>query len=302
MWETKYHRVYKSAEERTYRFNVFVSNWHLVNRLNKQGKAVYELNRFADQTQPEFVRSRLRTLPLPKPTLNSRFLKLDTTISYPDHKNWTAEGAVTPVKDQEYCNGCWSFSTTGNMEGVHYVKYKKLPSISEQQLLDCEEECMVIPGTQTEVCDQGCDGGLMPNAYVYAIREGMASESDYPFKGIEGPCKYNKTMKKYTFSDWKYIESNEDAMVAALNTYGPISSTVDATYWSFYKGGIFDGTCSSNNMNHAILIVGYGEEKGTKYWIIKNSWGDYWGENGYVRLPRGKNMCGINNFICTILP
>jgi len=97
------------------------------------------------------------------------------------------------------------------------------------------------------------------------------------------------------------IDDNEDAMVAALNTNGPLSVALDATYWSFYSGGIYDSSCSSTRMNHGVLLVGYGEEKDVKYWIIKNSWGESWGEKGYIRLIRGKNKCGVNNFVCTIV-
>jgi len=106
---------------------------------------------------------------------------------------------------------------------------------------------------------------------------------------------------KYHFSDWSWIDDNEDAMVAGLNTHGPLSVALDATYWSYYSNGIYDGPCSTTTMNHGVLLVGYGEEKDTKYWIVKNSWGADWGEKGYIRLIRGKNKCGIQNFVCTIV-
>jgi len=106
---------------------------------------------------------------------------------------------------------------------------------------------------------------------------------------------------KYHFTKWSWVEDNEDAMVAGLNENGPLSVALDATYWSFYSGGIYDSSCSSTRMNHGVLLVGYGEEKDVKYWIIKNSWGESWGEKGYIRLIRGKNKCGVNNFVCTIV-
>jgi len=128
----------------------------------------------------------------------------------------------------------------------------------------------------------------------------MVSESDYPYVGVDQTCKLDQSDIKYHFSSWTFIDDNEDAMVAALNDKGPLSVALDATYWSFYSGGIYDSSCSSERMNHGVLLVGYGSENGTGYWIIKNSWADDWGEKGYLRLIRGKNKCGVNNFVCTI--
>ena len=181
------------------------------------------------------------------------------------------------------------------------MAHNELPLISEQQLVDCEHDCMEFPGTTQEVCDEGCNGGLMPNAFTYAIREGMESEADYPYKGVDQTCKFDASKVKYHFSSWAWVDQDEDAMVAALNTKGPLSVALDASYWSFYAGGIYDSACSSSRMNHGVLLVGYGVENGTKYWIVKNSWGTGWGEKGYIRLIRGKNKCGINNFVCTIM-
>jgi len=298
-WTLEHGKLYSNAQEHVNRFNAFKSNYALVRHLNRQGKGVFHLNKFADLTQEEFAAKYLRATPInkmPRPTM-----PYVADRDYPEYKNWAEEGAVTAVKNQEQCGSCYAFSATGNMEGVWFLAHKNLPSISEQQVVDCEQECMIFPGTTEEVCDDGCQGGLMPNVFEYAIKIGMVEENAYPYRGVDQTCKLDKSKIKYHFSKWFMIDQDEDAMVAALNTNGPLSVALDATFWSFYHSGIYDSSCSSTTMNHGVLLVGYGEEAGKKYWLIKNSWGADWGEKGYIRLIRGKNKCGINNFVCTIV-
>jgi len=300
-WTIEYGKVYNSVNERASKFNAFKSNYALVNHLNRQSKGLctFELNKFADLTSEEFAAKYLSLIPVEKHSYYT--VPYKKGLKYPESKNWVDDGAVTKVKNQANCGSCWAFSATGAMEGAWFVAHKKLPLISEQQLVDCDKECMDYPGTTQKVCDEGCNGGLMPNAFSYAIKNGMETEDDYPYKGIDQTCKVDKSKIKYHFSKWVMIKDNEDAMVEALNKYGPLSVGVDATYWSFYSKGIYDSSCSSSRMNHGVLLVGYGTEGNTKYWIIKNSWDTNWGEKGFIRLIRGKNKCGVNNFVCTIL-
>jgi hypothetical protein len=299
-WTIEHGKVYNNAQEHVSRYNAFKSNYALVRHLNRQGKGTFTLNKFADLTQEEFAAKYLRVMPVGQISRRNTF-PYNRFAAYPDEKNWVDDGAVTEVKDQANCGSCWAFSATGSMEGAWFVAHKELPLISEQQLVDCEQDCMEFPGTTQQVCDEGCNGGLMPNAFTYAIRVGMVSESAYPYVGVDQTCKLDESKIKYHFSKWFFVDDNEDAMVAALNENGPLSVGVDATYWSFYSGGIYDTSCSSERMNHGVLLVGYGEENGTKYWIVKNSWAASWGEKGFIRLIRGKNKCGINNFVCTIV-
>ena len=300
-WTIEYGKGYANAQEHVARFNAFKSNYALVRHLNRQGKGTFTLNRFADMTQEEFAAKYLRPFPVAQLPRYKKTLAWNRFADYPEAKNWADDGAVTPVKDQASCGSCWAFSATGAMEGAWFMAHNELPLISEQQLVDCEHDCMEFPGTTQEVCDEGCNGGLMPNAFTYAIREGMESEEDYPYKGVDRTCRYDASKVKYHFSSWAWVDQDEDAMVAALNTKGPLSVALDASYWSYYSGGIYDVSCSSTRMNHGVLLVGYGVENGTKYWIVKNSWGTSWGEKGFIRLIRGKNKCGINNFVCTII-
>jgi len=141
------------------------------------------------------------------------------------------------------------------------------------------------------VCDSGCDGGLMPNAMAYAVREGVTTEAKYPYKGVDGTCKYTPDQALYKFSGWRGVNGTDLDMIAALNEYGPLSVGVDATLWQFYFGGIFNFPLCGSTLNHGVLLVGYGTEKNKDFWIIKNSWGGGWGESGYIRLIRGKDKC-----------
>ena len=299
-WTIQYGKNYANMNEQITHFNAFKSNYALVHHLNRQSNlCTFELNKFADLTPEEFAAKYLSLMSVEKPSYHT--LPYNKGLKYPDSKDWVKDGAVSKVKNQENCGSCWAFSATGAMEGAWFVAHKTLPLISEQQLVDCDKECMNYPGTTQKVCDKGCKGGLMPIAFEYAIKNGMEAEDDYPYKGVDQTCKFDKNKVKYHFSKWFMIKDNEDAIIEAINKYGPLSIGVDATYWSFYSKGIYDSFCSSTKMNHGVLLVGYGVEGNTKYWIVKNSWGTTWGESGYIRLIRGKNKCGINNFVCTII-
>ena len=222
-----------------------------------------------------------------------------TEKDYPEEKNWVDEGAVTPPKNQgDTCGSCWAFAATGNMESIYKIAHGELLSFSEQQLVDCDHECWT-----PDDCDEGCDGGYAPTAMNYVLRNGITTEEAYPYIGRTKKCKYNTTsMPYYNFSKRVRILGNvsEDNMVAALNEIGPLAIGVDANWWQWYMGGVFNLPCGKE-INHGVLLVGYGIHKDKKYWLIKNSWGE-WGMDGYMRLIRGKDKCRVNDFIFSVLP
>jgi len=188
--------------------------------------------------------------------------------------DWVAEGAVTRVKNQGNCGACWAFSTTGGIEGLSKIAYGTLKSFSEQQLMDCS----------TSYGNQGCNGGIMDNAYKFVIKNGVCTDDEYPYKAVKSTCK-NLTCK-FTISGFTDIKNCND--LATAITSRPISVAVDATNWSPYKSGVFNNCKAS--LNHGVLLVGATDQ----YWKVKNSWGTSWGESGYIRLARG-NTCGICN-------
>lgn len=201
--------------------------------------------------------------------------------------NWVDMGAVTTVKDQGQCGSCWSFSTTGALEGAYFVKYGSLPSFSEQQLVDCDT-------LRNGGKDHGCNGGLMDNAFSWIEKNnGLCVETDYPYtSGITktgGTCQ--TTCSVNTKSAVKSIvdvrPSSDNDMMAALSKQ-PVSIAIEADQKDFqlYSSGVFTGQCGTG-LDHGVLAVGYGTLSGQDYYLVKNSWSSSWGDNGYIRLGRG---------------
>jgi len=209
--------------------------------------------------------------------------------SLPATVDWTTAGAVTAVKDQGQCGSCWSFSTTGSVEGINYLKTKNLVALSEQQLMDCS----------TSYGNSGCNGGLMDDAFQYVIaNKGLATEAAYPYTAAAGTCQ-SKTPLYGAITGFTDVTANsEDALQAAV-AQQPVSVAIEADQdgFQFYTSGVFSGTCGTN-LDHGVLAVGYGTENGTPYWLVKNSWAATWGDNGYIKLVRGSGsgkpgQCGI---------
>jgi cathepsin L len=205
--------------------------------------------------------------------------------------DWRAQGAVTPVKNQGQCGSCWSFSATGSMEGAHQIKTGNLVSLSEQQLIDCS----------TAQGNQGCNGGLMDQAFQYVISAGgITAEAQYPYTAT-GPntCQTNVTSVASISSFVDVTPGSESALMTAVNL-GPVSVAIEADQqcFQFYSGGILSDPSCGMQLDHGVLVVGYGTDSTAPagkqdYWIVKNSWGASWGESGYIRLVRGSNECGI---------
>lgn len=223
----------------------------------------------------------------------------DAEVALPASVNWVIEGAVTPVKDQGQCGSCWSFSTTGALEGAFFKKMGSLASFSEQQLVDCD---LLRNGGK----DHGCKGGLMDNAFSWIEKNGgLCSETDYPYVSgtttTNGACQTTCTAVKNSqiksFVDVK--PSSDTAMMTALSLQ-PVAVAIEADQREFqlYKSGVFTGVCGTN-LDHGVLAVGYGELKGVDYYLVKNSWSTSWGDAGYIMLGRGSEynkgdgQCGI---------
>jgi hypothetical protein len=196
--------------------------------------------------------------------------------------DWRSKGAVTPVKNQGQCGSDWAFSATGALEGWNQIATGKLVSLSEQQLVDCAAS----EGAQ------GCNGGHPAQGLKYAEKHGTCSEQSYPYTARDGLCK--KTCTPVVKPTKTVPLSGEHVLETRVKEAGPVSVRLNGDWMGRYHGGIFSGPCGLS-LNHSALIVGFGTEGSTPYWLVKNSWGTSWGENGYFRIIRGKNECGITH-------
>ncbi|GAA0183821.1 hypothetical protein Leryth_016729 [Lithospermum erythrorhizon] len=292
-WMARYGRVYKDETEKASRFKVFEENVEYIESVNNAGTKTHKLsvNQFADLTNEEFraTRNGFKMSSAPKSSRTS-FIYANVT-DVPASMDWRAKGAVTPIKDQGQCGCCWAFSAVAATEGIHQLTTGKLVSLSEQELVDCD----------TSGEDQGCEGGLMDNAFEFIIsNHGLATESNYPYQGVDGTCNAKKeSPDAATIAGYQDVPANSESALLKAVANQPISVAIDASGqdFQFYKSGVFQGDCGTQ-LDHGVTAVGYGQTSdGTKYWLVKNSWGSSWGENGYIRMQRdvqaAEGICGI---------
>nr|CAI5847731.1 unnamed protein product [Callosobruchus analis] len=218
-----------------------------------------------------------------KPDLNFQVLEPDMSVAVPESKDWRDEGAVLEVKNQGQCGSCWAFSATGCLEGQNAIKHKQHVSLSEQNLMDCSRG----------YDNYGCNGGNMVNAFFYVQANGIMSEADYPYEAELHNCRYDSGRSAVHVHNVYTVRQDEEALILA--EMGPVSVGVNATAFAQYGGGVFNpDSCASSPLNHGVLAVGYGRQGNDDYWIVKNSWGPRWGENGYIKMVRNRgNYCGI---------
>jgi cathepsin L len=299
-YKLQFGKKYVSAEEEFVRRELFAANLKKIevhNYLYSKGLRSYSMavNQFTDMDTVEVARVATG-LKFSAASVSNRkqhssvYLSPNVPFTLPDSVDWRKQGYVTPVKNQGNCGSCWSFSTTGSVEGQHYRKTKQLVSLSEQNLVDCS----------WSYGNNGCEGGLMDNAFTYIKdNKGIDTEECYPYTGkADHTCHFNASCIGAVVTGFVDLPAGDELkLMEALATIGPVSVAIDAEQ-SFinYQQGLYDEpTCSSEQLNHGVLAVGYGTTpEGQDYWIVKNSWGEGWGEKGYIRMARNKsNQCGI---------
>jgi cathepsin L len=284
-WMQKHQKSYHHNEF-LQRYNTFKANLDFIQSHNAANKTfTVAMNKFGDLTVEEFSKLYLGT----KVHATTRMAVASSApTALPTQWDWRTKGAVTHVKNQGQCGSCWSFSTTGSVEGCHFLTTKKLVPLSEQNLMDCS----------TKEGNQGCNGGLMTQAMEYIIsNKGIDTEASYPYTARDGTCHYNSahsgaTMKSYT----NVKQGDENDLQEKVHT-GPTSVAIDASHSSFqfYSSGVYnEPSCSSTQLDHGVLAIGWGTYHNSAYWLVKNSWGTDWGQQGYIWMTRNENnQCGI---------
>ncbi|KAH6759491.1 senescence-associated gene 12 protein [Perilla frutescens var. frutescens] len=294
-WMVENGRVYKDEAEKAKRFNIFKENVEYIESFNEAAAVrPYKLaiNKFADLTNEEFESSRNGYKKIgshPKMYKASSF-RYGNVTAVPASIDWRKKGAVTAVKDQGQCGCCWAFSAVAATEGINQLTAGNLISLSEQELVDCDTSE-----------DQGCNGGLMDYAFQYIIsNHGLTTESNYPYEGVDGTCNTKKASSDAAkITGYEDVPANSESALLKAVANQPVSVAIDASGsdFQFYSSGVFTGQCGTE-LDHGVTAVGYGTTSdGTKYWLVKNSWGTSWGENGYIRMERdigaAEGICGI---------
>lgn len=300
----KHGKEYESFEEFKYRESVFRQNFVKLANISNGNSNIFDgYSPFMDLTEEEFASSHFGFKFDPSTeTLRGSVETLPPVAhigeDIPENFDWTTEGAVTEVKNQGSCGSCWAFSATGALEGQTMISYKKLLSLSEQELVDCD------------TVDQGCNGGLMENAFdQLKVIGGVETEKDYDYKGSQNKCQYDAKKNAIKVKDYAFIQQNSTEIIRSIYQNGPLAIALNATPLQFYFGGIFHPWkifCNAKGLNHGVLIVGYGKEGDKCYYKIKNSWGKHWGEKGFFRIYRDceestdAGVCGVQSHVLAV--
>lgn len=306
-FQQTYGRYYSSASEHMYRFQIFESNClNILNHGTGESPTFdLEFNQFSDLTAEEFdtqykgygsvqCDEELCEHILPKGCDSFDSYMQASSVDFsdlPDSIDWRTENAVTPVKNQGSCGSCWSFSTTGSIEGAYAIQTGNLVSLSEQQLVDCS----------TRYFNNGCNGGLMDYAFDYVEDNGLSTEDEYPYTGEDDTCSVDTSSTDHVkLSGCVDVTANNQTALKQAVSIGPVSIAIEADTktFQFYSNGVITSDECGTNLDHGVLIVGYGTQDDQDYWLVKNSWGDTWGDEGYVKIARSdsvtdEGICGI---------
>lgn len=264
-------------------FEIFKKNKMIIDSFNSNNETyTLELNQFADINN---IHSEIY-----KPKNDHQEYYEIKDINIPNKIDWREKNAVTHVKNQGNCGGCWAFSTTGSIEGLIAINKGELFNISEQQLIDCS----------SDEGNHGCEGGIMEQGYEYIIKNnGICSEEEYPYTASDGICQDCKNVVQ--INKYGDITPNSEKILKRAVAQQPVSVAIQANLTSFqlYSRGVYSDPNCGDQLDHGVLVVGYGHDifHGMDYWLVKNSWGPKWGENGYIRIQRNTDtpsgLCGI---------
>jgi len=285
---------YKTIEEEVNRFRIFRENLRIIDSHNLDigQNFTMGINQFTDLTPEEFKILYVSGLKTQVGSYGCKSFS-SSASGTPSVIDWRTLGAVTSVKDQGQCGSCWTFSATGAIEGAWAISTGKLVDLSEEQLVEC--------ATGVSYGSHGCSGGQMEGAFKYVVEHGQCSLSAYPYTsgtGKSGACQ--KCTSVAHLSSCSDVKPNDQLSLKAAVAQQPVAIAIEADtrYFQSYSSGVLTSSSCGTNLDHGVLIVGYGEESGQKYWLVKNSWSESWGQNGYVKIGRSEStndagICGI---------
>jgi C1A family cysteine protease len=288
-FQRKYNKIYQTKAEFDHRFQIFEENMAKAKELTKKnnGSAKFGITKFSDMSHEEFSALYLMsnyTRMNPRPTAKTVFTQ---KVGAPDPTNydWSTTGYTTPVYNQQQCGSCWAFSATETIESYWALAGNAISTLSMEQIVDCD------------TTDQGCNGGNTNTAYQYVQSAGgLDSYNSYPYtagNGQAGTCAFNSANVVAQISGYQSI-SGESGLYSQASTAGPVSVCVDASSWSSYQSGVL--TSCTSNIDHCVQLTGYANYgQSGAYWIVRNSWGTDWGENGFIWIQIGSDLCAIGD-------
>jgi C1A family cysteine protease len=292
-FQERFSKRYSNIQELETRFSIFRKNFIGILSHNADFTQNFTMgvNQFTDLTPEEFraqyINGGLRT------EVGSYGCKSfsSSASGAPASIDWRTKGAVTSVKDQGQCGSCWTFSSTGAVEGAWAISTGKLVDLSEQELVDC--------ATGFSYGSHGCNGGQMEGAFKFIIENGQCALSSYPYTAKDGTCQ--KCSAVTHISSCSDVKPNDQISLKAAVAQQPVAVAIsaDTKLFQSYSSGVITSSSCYTSLDHGVLIVGYGTENGQDYWLVKNSWGTTWGDNGYVKIARSSStndpgICGIS--------
>ncbi len=289
-YQSMFRKSYDTREEMMLRFRIFTDNLYdiMQHNANETNTFKMKVNQFTDLSPSEFKAQYVTGWR----SVESYGCKTyeSSNSDVPNSIDWREKNAVTSVKDQGQCGSCWTFSSTGAVEGAWAIATGNLEDLSEQQLVDC--------ATGAAYGSHGCNGGQMEGAFKYVIRNGQCLNASYPYSAKDGECKpCNEIVHISACFD---VKPNDQISLQSAVSRQPVAIAIEADtrYFQSYSSGVLTSVNCGTNLDHGVLIVGYGTENGNDYYLVKNSWGESWGEKGYVKIGRSLSandpgICGI---------